>query len=321
MSAPRVAVAGVVRRRQGIGEHLARFVVQSGAELPAFLGSRPESLPDGVATLARHGIESEGFTDLPSLLAKHSLDAIVIASPASTHRPYLEQALEAGLHVLCEKPLVWDSGDDAAEAQRFVDAFAERGLLLWENTQWPFTLPAYRELHPPAMEAPLRHFSMRLSPMVGGGRHMLTECMSHPLSLLQALAPPSGDELRGIGFSTAAPDAGRLEVSFRYPGGERGVAVRIVLEACPDQPRPASYGVNGAVADRRVRMEDYALFFEHAGRSVSVPDPTVALVQAFVTAVAGGDAPDLPVSGPALSWRARALEEIVAGFARVSDRI
>jgi len=317
----RVAVAGVVRRRQGIGEHLARFVAAHGGDVRAFLGSRPETLAEGHDVLARHGIAAQGYCDLRELQARTPVDALVIAAPVGTHAAYLEQALELGLHVLAEKPLVGVTAQDAARTERVVASFAERGLILWENVQWPFTLAAYRELHPAVMSAPLRQFAMRLSPREGGAMHMLQECISHPLSLLQAVAPPTGDELRGLAFSTSDPAAERLEVSFRHPGGERGVAVRIELEACPEQPRPARYEFNGAPADRQVRMEDYALTFRHAGRSVPVPDPTSALVAAFLEAVRGGSACDQPVSGPAVSWRARALAEIVAGFARVSGRI
>ena len=324
MSAPRIAVAGVVQRRQGIGQYLARFAREHGGEVLAFLGSRPESLAEGRSVLQGHGIDARGFCDLRELQSGTPVDALIVASPAPTHAPYLEQALELGLHVLCEKPLLADSGDTDAAAtatERMVTRFAERELLLWENTQWPFTLPAYHELHPAVADAPLRQFSMRLSPRAGGAAHMLRESMSHPLSLLQAIAPPTGEGFGGLGFSTADPSAERLEISFRYPGGERGVAVRVELAACPEQPRPAAYALNGAVADRHVRMEDYTRSFEHAGRSVPMPDPTSALVRAFVEALRGAPSPDLPLFGPALSWRARALAEIVAGFARVGGRI
>jgi len=315
-----VAVAGVVRRRQGIGEHLARFVVRHGGSVPAFLGSRAESLEEGRTVLARHGIEARGFTDLDALLDACPVDALVVASPAPTHRPLLEAARDAGLHVLCEKPLVADVADAPALARRLTDAFAARDLLLWENVQWPFTLGAYRALHPAAADAPLRHFAMRLSPMEGGAVHMLRECMSHPLSVLQALAPPSAEGVQGLMFSTRDPGTDRIEVSFRYPGGPSGVAVRVTLAAVREQPRPASYAVNGLPAERYVRLPEYALTFEHGGRSVDVPDPTDALVAAFVASLRGAPVPALPLSGPAVSWRARALEEIVTGFERVRAR-
>ena len=86
MSALRVAVAGVVRRRQGIGEHLARFALSHGASVSAFLGSRPESLAEGHEVLSKHGIDARGFCDLGELHAATPVDALVIASPVATHR-------------------------------------------------------------------------------------------------------------------------------------------------------------------------------------------------------------------------------------------
>ena len=319
MTRLRVAVAGVVRRRQGIGEHLARFAARD-ADVVAFLGSRAATLDEGRAVLARHGIDARGFTDLAELLRTCPVDALVIASPAGTHLDPLEAARDAGVHVLCEKPLVHGGPDDAAVTERLVAGFAERGLVLWENCQWPFTLPAYDALHPGARERPLKHFEMWLSPMAGGGASMLRECMSHPLSLLQVLAEPDG-AISGLLFSSRDARADALEVSFRYPCGGAGAAVRVRLAACPEQPRPAGFAVNGLRAERRVRLADYALSFRHGPREVPVPDPTPALVLAFLAAVRGGGEAARGVSGHAVSWRARALAEIVAGFERVSGRM
>lgn len=46
-------------------------------------------------------------------LASGDFEALYIATPNSTHSQYIEQALEHGIHVLCEKPLTVDL--DAAE--------------------------------------------------------------------------------------------------------------------------------------------------------------------------------------------------------------
>jgi predicted dehydrogenase len=53
---------------------------------------------------ARYGIR-ELHADLPSLLNAARLDALVIAAPDPFHPDLAVTALEAGLHVLCEKPL------------------------------------------------------------------------------------------------------------------------------------------------------------------------------------------------------------------------
>ena len=53
------------------------------------------------------------------------IDAIVIATPPETHHLFTMQALAAGKHVLCEKPLALDVG----EAREMRDAANEAGLV------------------------------------------------------------------------------------------------------------------------------------------------------------------------------------------------
>jgi predicted dehydrogenase len=52
--------------------------------------------------------------DAGEMLKRADVDAVVVATPASTHRPLVEQALRAGRHVLVEKPMALDvAGCDA----------------------------------------------------------------------------------------------------------------------------------------------------------------------------------------------------------------
>jgi predicted dehydrogenase len=50
-------------------------------------------------------------TDYDSVLAEDSVDAVVIATPTASHVSLVRKALEAGKHVLCEKPLCLFSRD------------------------------------------------------------------------------------------------------------------------------------------------------------------------------------------------------------------
>lgn len=54
--------------------------------------------------LKKHGIVN-GTLDYRDMLADKSVDAVIIASPPSTHYEMLKDALEAGKHVLLEKPM------------------------------------------------------------------------------------------------------------------------------------------------------------------------------------------------------------------------
>ena len=81
-------------------------LVRNFAEVPdsrvvAVSDLRPERL-----VLARHRYPViETTTDYRDLLADASIDAIAIATPVSTHFDLAMQALQAGKHVLVEKPL------------------------------------------------------------------------------------------------------------------------------------------------------------------------------------------------------------------------
>jgi predicted dehydrogenase len=48
---------------------------------------------------------SEVFADYREMIAAGSLDAVVVAAPDDLHHPMTMAALDAGLHVLCEKPI------------------------------------------------------------------------------------------------------------------------------------------------------------------------------------------------------------------------
>jgi myo-inositol 2-dehydrogenase/D-chiro-inositol 1-dehydrogenase len=58
------------------------------------------------------------FTSLGDAIERGGLEAVVIASPSPAHEPGLMEALEAGLWILCEKPLA----RDASAARRIVEA-------------------------------------------------------------------------------------------------------------------------------------------------------------------------------------------------------
>jgi hypothetical protein len=313
----RVGVAGVRRVRQGLGEHFARWLVAAGAEVPAFLGRTPASIAEGKRVLAARGIEAEGYLTLAELLEEEPLDALVIASPAASHLALLEQALTARLHVLCEKPFVWDVEEPARAAAGVVHAYEAAGLVLAEHCQWPETLPAYFGLHPGALDAPVRRFEMELSPS-SVGEEALLDTVSHPLSLLQAalkrtgqLRPGSKLDVRDLAFDTATE--GRLGVGFTLRDeGHQGVAVDLRLRQVPEQPRPAAYAFEGRRADRRIVLPGYEMRLADGAREVPLQDPMRLAVGRFVHRLRGGDG--APRVDPAIEPRMAALERIVLAF-------
>jgi predicted dehydrogenase len=71
------------------------------------------------------------YDSLEAMLATEQLDALLVLTDNKTHYPLVMQAIEAGLHVLCEKPL----GMNARQAREMAEAAERRGLI----TMVPFT--------------------------------------------------------------------------------------------------------------------------------------------------------------------------------------
>ena len=70
--------------------------------------------------------------DYRELLAHSELDGVVVASPHTLHYEHARAALEAGLHVMCEKPLT----TRAADARELVRVAAERNRHLLVPYGW-----------------------------------------------------------------------------------------------------------------------------------------------------------------------------------------
>jgi len=77
----------------------------------------------------------ETTTDWRALVANPSVDAVIVATPVSSHFELAMAALRAGKHVLVEKPLAASS----VEALRLVDEAARRHLVLMVDHTFVYT--------------------------------------------------------------------------------------------------------------------------------------------------------------------------------------
>ena len=75
-----------------------------------------------------------GYADGDALLADDDVDLIIVSTPPNTHADWTLRALEAGKHVVVEKPFCIT----VTEADRQIAAAAERGLSLavYQNRRW-----------------------------------------------------------------------------------------------------------------------------------------------------------------------------------------
>lgn len=87
-----------------------------------------------------------GFaTESSDALLDASLDAVVISTPHDLHHPLAAQALDRGLHVLCEKPMTLHAGDAWDLAAR-VDKAGTVFVVPYGWNYKPFTVAAKRLL-------------------------------------------------------------------------------------------------------------------------------------------------------------------------------
>jgi predicted dehydrogenase len=102
--------------------HAEAFQMVPEAEVVAVAdvdGERAKALAE------KYGIP-QVFSSYEELLARGGVDAVSVALPVFLHAPATIAALEAGKHVLCEKPMARSS----AEAQAMVDAARKSGRKL-----------------------------------------------------------------------------------------------------------------------------------------------------------------------------------------------
>jgi len=79
------------------------------------------------------------FTDYREMIEKGNLQAIVIATPDDMHYPMVMNALDAGLHVVCEKPLA----SNVEQAREMCDKAEDVGVkhMIYFTYRW---VPVYR---------------------------------------------------------------------------------------------------------------------------------------------------------------------------------
>lgn len=78
--------------------------------------------------------DADTVPDAAALLADPTIDLVVVAAPNAFHAPLARAALEAGKHVVVDKPFVADPADGPA----LIELARERGLVLtvFHNRRW-----------------------------------------------------------------------------------------------------------------------------------------------------------------------------------------
>src|SRR5579863_4868262 len=120
-----------------IARLFTRDLLRSGHKVVA-VGSRAREVAARFA--AEFGIAS-AHGSYEALIADPRVDIIYVATPHPLHAPNAIAALEAGKHVLVEKPFTLN----ASEAGRVVELATRRGLVVLE-AMWTRFLPHMRRI-------------------------------------------------------------------------------------------------------------------------------------------------------------------------------
>ena len=185
-----------------------------------------------VDVLSRN-IPNRLYRDYDEMLAKETLDAIIVATPSRLHADMVQKALDRGLHVFCEKPFCLDWRDsqtlaETAEARglvsqagyhyRYVAAFREMSRVIESGALGRIT-HVVAEAYGPVVLRPKRQ-TWRTQKAEGGG--CLYDYAAHPLNLLNwyfgAPERAEGSHLVSV-FSKDIDD--QVMSTLVFPGGIR----------------------------------------------------------------------------------------------------
>ncbi|SEO94522.1 Predicted dehydrogenase [Luteibacter sp. UNC138MFCol5.1] len=210
-----------------IGAVHRRAALLAGANVAGVCASTPQR-SDEVA--AQWGVRA--YADIEAVIADRDVQVVHVCTPNAQHAPYAKAALEAGKHVICEKPLA-TSLDDAAD----LAATARRtGLVA--------TVPFVYRYHPVVREArarveagelgPVRlmHGSYlqdwlmdagsnnwRVDPAQGGPSRVFADIGSHWCDLVEWV---SGERFAEVSASFATVIAERAAATRQSFGGASG---------------------------------------------------------------------------------------------------
>ncbi|WP_433215795.1 Gfo/Idh/MocA family protein [Dactylosporangium sp. CS-047395] len=156
----------------------------------------------------------EATADLTAALANPAVDAVAIATPAGTHLGVALQALQAGKHVLVEKPLA----ATVAEGRRLVAEAEDRGLALMCDHTFCYT-PAVTRIREALHSGELGelHYldSVRINlGLVQRDIDVIWDLAPHDLSILDYVLP---DGVHPVSVSAHGADpigAGRACVGY-----------------------------------------------------------------------------------------------------------
>ncbi len=297
----RVAVAGAT----GIGKHHAKWYHRWGCDVVGFLGSSEESCSRTEAALREiFPFAGRGNTSLAALLDSEEPDLVDVCTPNGMHFEHASAALDAGCHVLCEKPLVWDDSSVTllSRARELLQRARAANRVLAVCTQYASALPRYEELYraervkPP----PASRFFAAMETVARGRkrdtREIWIDMGPHPISLLLAWYP-RGEVVPGTLRTHFHDREARAEFEFSTASGR--CLVDIAVRDRVEGPPVRRFGVDGFILECTGRPDETGVYRSvlSSGLRETVGEDFMSLLIGNVCDVVRGSAPRLIVPG------------------------
>lgn len=169
-----------------MGHWHAKTAKRLGAQIVSILDNSPSQAK---ALSAEIG-DAEVFTDIDTMLSSAQLDIIHICTPLNSHFSMAMRAIDAGVHVIVEKPVT----ASVDETEALLQASSKQNVKLCPVHQFGFqdgVLDAIDKI-----DALGELLSVRFTTGSAGGEHsenelneIVADIIPHPLSVLQRLRP------------------------------------------------------------------------------------------------------------------------------------
>jgi predicted dehydrogenase len=210
--------------------HAARL---AGAEIVGVSASTPERSAAAAAAL---GAE-RGFSKAEELSALEGLDVIHVCTPNNLHVPLARAAIEAGKHVICEKPVALEAGG-AAELAKAAERAGTLVTVPFVYRYYPMVRELRARLRASGAAAFLLSggylqdwllgaddYNWRVDAGLGGSSRAFADIGSHWCDLIEFV---SGQRLTAVAARTAVAHRtrrGAAASSFERAGGDETHAV------------------------------------------------------------------------------------------------
>ncbi len=242
----RAKIAANPKIRAGIvgaglmGRWHAHALEKAGGEVfgcADFDGAKAESL-------AAEYPKARAFEDAKKMLAGQNLDVLHVCSPTGSHEAIAGTAIEAGVHLLIEKPLA----ATAEQTSRLYDLAARRNLLVCPVHQFAFQDGAAKAKKQLPKIGRLVHLEANICSAGGAGLDTeqidstAVDILPHPLSVMQKFLD---EDITAADWNFAHPAAGELRIFGRIE--ETSLSIFISLNSRPTTNTFRIFGANGTI--------------------------------------------------------------------------